>query len=135
VPDPDPVAVLTKLVNARHRIPTEPEPVDPEPVQDDQGPEVWFSARNFPEPESAGQPDPAVEPEHATDTADPLDAYLDGLLSYREAHGVDPDPDRLSEHLYTNHGLGAPSGDQPIGAEALRRHWPELQQRFAARFE
>jgi hypothetical protein len=135
VPDPDPVAVLTKLVNARHRIPTEPEPVDPEPAQDDQGPEVWFSARNFPEPESAGQPDPAVEPEHATDTADPLDAYLDGLLSYREAHGVDPDPDRLSEHLYTNHGLGAPSGDQPIGAEALRRHWPELQQRFAARFE
>ncbi|TDU06048.1 uncharacterized protein DUF2637 [Streptomyces sp. 846.5] len=129
VPDPDPVAVLTKLVNARHRIPTEPEPVDAEPVQDDQGPEVWFNARNSPEP------DPAVEPEHATDTADPLDAYLDGLLSYREAHGVDPDPDRLSEHLYINHGLAAPSGDQPIGAEALRRHWPELQQRFAARFE
>ena len=132
VPDPDPVAVLTKLATARHRIPTEPEPVDPELVQDDEGPEVWFSARNLPEP---GQPDPAVEPEHATDTADPLDAYLDGLLSYRETHGVDPDPDRLSEHLFTAHGLGAPSGDQPIGAEALRRHWPELQQRYAARFE
>ena len=135
VPDPDPVAVLHKLVNARHRIPTEPEPVDPEPLQDDEGHEVWFSARNLPDPESDGRPDPAVEPEHATDTADPLDAYLDGLLSYREAHGVDPDPDRLSDYLFTAHGLGAPSGDRPIGAEALRRHWPELQQRFAARFE
>ncbi|MFC1400515.1 MULTISPECIES: DUF2637 domain-containing protein [Streptacidiphilus] len=127
VPDPDPVAVLTKLAAARHRLPVEPEPVEAEPVQDDEGPEVWFATRNA--------PDPAVEPEHDADTADPLDAYLDGLLSYREAHGVDPDPHGLSEHLFTAHGLAAPSGDQPIGAEALRRHWPELQQRYAARFE
>jgi hypothetical protein len=144
--------MLTKLASHRHRSSVQDQDaagdaqtgaVEDEQGEDD-GPEAWFAPKTVPEPEP--HPDyvqslvPAYAPDfvhaQAADVAgDPLDAYLDGLVSYREAHGYDPDPARLAEHLYTAHGLTAPSGDRPIAPETIRRAWPLLQERFAARFE
>jgi len=66
---------------------------------------------------------------------DPLDVYIEGLLSYMDQYGKEPDHHRLSQHLVASGLAGAAGldGDALSPAE-LRRHWPELQARYEARF-
>jgi hypothetical protein len=153
-PDPVPVAVdvLTRLAKHRHRRtlhdpdvdgPVDPAEGEPNPVDSstrgvgwlrrqpaaeaaraEAGPEAWFSAKTVPD---------AAEAE-AADPADPLEQYLVGLNTFMDAHGYEPDEQKLAEHLFTNHGVTGRSGDRPVSVETLRRHWPELQQRYAERY-
>ncbi|MHA6760625.1 DUF2637 domain-containing protein [Streptacidiphilus sp. PAMC 29251] len=105
------------------------------------GPEAWFEPRTNPEPEPPRADLPteaAAAAEAATDPAqgtDPLDAYFDGLVAYREAYNHDPAPAQLADYLFEFRGLAAPSGDRPISTETLRRAWPQLEQRFLARYD
>lgn len=133
VPAVDPLAVnlLTKLAIRRHRAPgadadAEPEPVPADPEFTEEGPQVWFEPKADPEP----------QPQHPGDLpGDPLDLYFEGLVGYRDLYNHDPAPAQLAEHLYSAHGVTAPGTDHPISAEALRRVWPQLEQRFLARYD
>ncbi|MFC1433031.1 DUF2637 domain-containing protein [Streptacidiphilus sp. N1-3] len=112
-------------------------PGDTDPAAEE-GPEAWFAPKTVPEPdphpdfvppsELPADPDPAAG-------ADPLDVYFDGLVAYREAYNHDPAPAQLAQYLFEVQGLTAPGGDRPISAETLRRAWPQLEQRFLARYD
>jgi len=163
-PDPMAMNVLAKLVSSRHRRPlhdpdtaapvTEGDeetpaaangavrgvgwipkqhPGDADQLGDD-GPEAWFAPKTVPEPDPHPDWVPPVAPELAAGE-DLLDVYFDGLVAYREAYNHDPAPAQLAEFLFTARGLTAPSGDRPISAETLRRAWPQLEQRFLARYD
>jgi hypothetical protein len=95
-----------------------------EAPQAEAGPEAWFSAKTV--PDTADSAD--------VDAADPLEQYLVGLNTFMDAYGYEPDEHKLAEHLFANHGVTGRSGDRPVSVETLRRHWPELQQRYAERY-
>ena len=130
----------------------------------DDGSEGWFAAKTVPDaaaPDAApadGLADglvdePAGEPERLDDGFAPtrpqplggeradlaaqlaVDRYFEGLCSFIEAYSYAPDEQKLAEHLFTNHGVTDRGGDRPVSVETLRRHWPELQQRYAERYE
>jgi len=132
----------------------EPGPAQtPEPA-----PDGWFAAKVVPD---AGAPDavapaadePAAGAEQAAqaepdpvaaDVAEPrtdpvteagVDQYFEGLCSFIDTYSYQPDEQKLAEYLFTNHGITGRDGDRPVSAATLRRHWPELQQRFAERYE
>ncbi|QMU79353.1 DUF2637 domain-containing protein [Streptacidiphilus sp. PB12-B1b] len=126
----------------------------PEAVAEPQeaGPEAWFAAKVVPDPPAEPEPGAAPEEEeppaglHPAAPAVPVapstpvgeatvDQYLEGLRSFIDSYNYEPDEQKLAEHLFTNHGVTGKSGDRPVGVETLRRHWPELQRRFAERYE
>ena len=164
VPDPMAVTVLAKLASSRHRRALhDPDTTVPAAEGEEQtpvaangavrgvawipkqhpgdadaageeGPEAWFAPKTVPEPDPHPDWVPPVAPEPAAGQ-DPLDLYFEGLVAYREQYNHDPAPAQLAEFLFTSRGLTAPSGDRPIGAETLRRAWPQLEQRFLARYD
>jgi len=125
--------------------------------QQDAGPEAWFAAKTV--PEGVEEADGAEGADAAEDTEDfarldagrvepagfvnpiarlteaPVDQYFAGLCSFIDAYNYEPDEQKLAEHLFTNHGVTAKGGDRPVSAETLRRHWPELQRRYADHLE
>jgi hypothetical protein len=104
------------------------------------GPEAWFAAKVVPDPVADPAPDDrpdqarAAEPA-AVSTEATVEQYLEGLRSFIDTYNYEPDEHKLAEHLFTAHGVTGKSGDRPVSVETLRRHWPELQQRFAERYE
>lgn len=121
--EPEPEAAVVPLVasaNGRRplRVP-EPQPaLAPEP---EHAPRPERPAGPAPEPVPELEPEP--EPGPSTDE-EWLGVYLDGLVSYIDYYGRDPDHYRLSQYLQ---GRGVtPNTDH------LRRFWPQLQERYAA---
>ncbi|MFC1417195.1 DUF2637 domain-containing protein [Streptacidiphilus cavernicola] len=163
-PDPMAVTVLAKLASSRHRRPLhDPDtaapaaedgeqvpaaangsvrgvawipkqhPGDGDPLGEE-GPEAWFAPKTVPEPDPHPDWIPPAPPEPAVGQ-DPLDVYFDGLVAYREQYNHDPAPAQLAEYLFESGRLAAPAGDRPISTETLRRAWPQLEQRFLARYD
>ncbi|MBC3843838.1 DUF2637 domain-containing protein [Streptacidiphilus sp. 4-A2] len=114
--------------------PGDAEPGDPEPEAAAQGPAAQGPAEPVPaEQAPAGGPRPAQPVEQTGEAT--VDQYFQGLCAFIEAYSYHPDEQKLAEYLFTNHGIAGRGGDRPVSAETLRRHWPELQQRFAERYE
>lgn len=122
---------------------TEPGRVEPE----ESGPDGWFAARVVPEaPAAEEEPTaapaeptaaPAARAEFAAETVvdATVDQYFEGLCAFIDAYSYQPDEQKLAEYLFSNHGITGRGGDRPVSTATLRRHWPELQQRFAERYE
>jgi hypothetical protein len=86
----------------------------------------------LPEPEYTS--DPPLEPPPPPPAAQSaVDVYFDGLLSYIDTYGQQPDRRMLAHHLYDEYGVTGRQGDGPINPETLRKYWPELQERYMAR--
>ena len=125
----------------------------PARVEPESGPEAWFAAKVVPEgPAAPAAQTPALaEPtaEEPVEAAEPVaaaaraevtadatvDQYFEGLCAFIDAYSYQPDEQKLAEYLFTNHGITGRGGDRPVSTATLRRHWPELQQRFAERYE
>ena len=114
---------------------TENGPVAPE----ESGPDAWFAAKVVPdaaappeEPPGAAEPAGRTEPTGRTEPG--VDEYFEGLCAFIDAYSYHPDEQKLAEYLFTSHGIAGRGGDRPVSAETLRRHWPELQQRYAERY-
>ncbi|WP_037580681.1 DUF2637 domain-containing protein [Phaeacidiphilus oryzae] len=132
-------------------VPMEPVAVEPEPAQElpvvrsmngDRRPltvpipeqaAVDRRPRPEPEPEPEPEPQPQPEPEPVEPARqNPVDVYFEGLLSYIDTYGSQPNRHLLARHLYDEYGVTGRQGDGPIEAETLRRYWPELEARYLA---
>ncbi|QMU72755.1 DUF2637 domain-containing protein [Streptacidiphilus sp. P02-A3a] len=118
----------------------EPSRVEPEEA----GPEAWFAAKVVPEAAAAAAEEPDAEPAPTDAPADAtaeataeatVDQYFEGLCAFIDAYSYQPDEQKLAEYLFSEHGITGRGGDRPVSVATLRRHWPELQQRFAERYE
>ncbi|KJS54324.1 hypothetical protein VM98_19685 [Streptomyces rubellomurinus subsp. indigoferus] len=141
-PDAAPAAPAAPVAPAQASpVPATPAPVDVVPV----APAVrtpaksspWFNAGAPAPEESAGAP--AEEPAAADQPVPvPASAHLDldvayeGLLSYIDNNGHQPDAQRLAEWLTTEHGVTGKGPDGSVHPKEVADLYPKLNERYQA---
>jgi hypothetical protein len=89
----------------------------------------WMAPAPIPAPPVEGKtPSQERLPERTADV------YFEGLCDYITRFGKEPSPQSLSEFLY-DQGVSGRRPGQPVSPDTLRKHWPELQQRWSKRYE